>query len=98
MEDIYEENPPPRSRPFRTLTVFVLLLIAALVFSYLGAFAVTDALAKADLIESWSAEHDPRMRWMMNSFGYCVGTFLVIAILMKWSSWRQMQNVDELDE
>ena len=55
MDDLYEESPPEKPRLLRTLTVIILLMIAALVFSYLGAFAVTDALAKADLIESWPA-------------------------------------------
>ena len=95
MDQLYEENPPAKPHPLRTLTVIVLLLIAAMVFSYLGAFAVTDALVKADLIESWPVQHDPRMRWMMTGFGYCVGSFFVIAVLMKWSSWRQMRSLDE---
>lgn len=86
---------PRQSRP-RTINVLVLLLATAAVFSYLGAFAVTNALVSVDLMERWPAGHDPRPRWMMIGFVAMTGAFLAIGGLFRLASWRQMKRLDAI--
>ena len=85
-----------RFRLTRTVTVLGLLTLAALAFSYLGAFAISEALVRADLIDSWTPEHDPRPHWMMVSFSTMTGTFCAIGSLLKWTSGRQMRRLDAI--
>lgn len=93
---VHEDNLVPPSGWSKTLVVFLLLIIAALVFSYLAAFAVTGALANADLIEKWPARSDPRPRWMMMVFCSLSGAFVLIGGLTKIASWRQIKRLDEM--
>ena len=87
----------PQSQRPGVLTLGALLAGVSLVFSYLGAFAVTNALVAADLIEKWSPGSDPRPRWMLRAFiGSLIG-FGVIAALLKWSG-RNVRRIDDGDE
>lgn len=95
MESLYEGAPP---RGASTLNVLVLLVVAAVVFSYLAAYALTNALLKAGLIEQWSTEHDPRPRWMLICFGVVLSLFLVMSALLRWSSNRQMRAMEAMEE
>src|SRR5688500_17680035 len=52
----------------RTLTVLGLIAAAALVFSYLGAYALADALVSAEVLQAWPRDSDPRPRWMLVGF------------------------------
>lgn len=76
--------------------VLVLMTLAAGVFSYLGAFAVTGTLAAADVIDKWPPHNDPRPRWMAVSFATLLASFLVIATLFRWTSSRQLRRLDAL--
>ena len=97
-EAIPEEEPvaPVGSRIVGTIKVAVLLLTAALLFSYLGAFALANALVSADLLEHWPAGHDPRPRWMITAFVALTGAFSIIGAWLKWTSWRQMRRLDTI--
>lgn len=97
-EAVVPDEIPAPLRLTRTIGVLVLLAVAAVVFSYLGAFAVTTVLVNADLLDKWPPGVDPRPRWMLLSLGYIGGTFCVIAMLLKWTSWRQMKCLDAAGE
>lgn len=86
------------ARAIGAVKVAVLLLLVAIVFSYLGAFAVTNALVSADLLERWPAGQDPRPRWMLTAFGSMSGTFVVVAGWVKFTVWRQMRRLDRMEE
>ena len=87
---------PQSPRP-RALTLAALLGGISLVFSYLGAFAVTNALVAADLIEKWAPGHDPRPGWMLRGFVGGVIGFGLIAGLLKWSGRHRGDEVDDAD-
>ena len=97
-EAVPEDEIPSPLRLTRTLIVLGLLAIAAVVFSYLGAFAVTTALVNADLLDKWPPGIDPRPRWMLMSLGYISITFCSIATFLKWTSWLQMRRLDATGE
>ena len=80
----------------RTLNVLALLVCSAGVFSYLGAYALTNALVAANIMEKWPADHDPRSRWMFLIFAALMGAFLVLAIFFKVTNWRAMRHSDKL--
>jgi len=84
------------TRP-RTLTVLGLLAGTALIFSYLIAYAMTNALISAEVIARFPAGQDPRLRNFVISFFALIGLFVGIAALAKFSTRRQMQRLDALD-
>ena len=94
---VEDEVDPPRRGP-RTINVLALLAAAAAVFSYLGAFAVVNALVAAGLLDKWPPDRDPRLRWMLLAFASLIGAFLLVALLFKWTSWRQTKRLDSLSE
>src|SRR5690349_6619852 len=97
-ESIGEEEAvvPAGSRICGTIKVAFLPLAAAVLFSYLGAFALTNALVSADLLEHWPPRHDPRPRWMITAFVALTGAFSIIGAWLKWTSWRQMRRLDTI--
>jgi len=95
MESLYEGAP---QRGASTINVLVLLVVAAVVFSYLAAYALTNALLKAGLVDPWSPDHDPRPRWMLICFGIVMSLFLVMSALLRWSSNRQLRAMEAMEE
>ena len=98
MEPIAADLDSPPARGPRTVNVLVLLLVVAAVFSYLGAYAGTNALLKAELIERWPAGHDPRPKWMLFGFVGMLAALLLIGVLLRWSSNRQLRRLDAMEE
>ena len=93
--DPIETPVPPRPR---TLIVLAIILLATLSFSYLIAYAVTSALAAQGLLAPFPRPHDPRPRWMVCIFVATVAVLLIVAILFRRSSRRQMMTIDALSE
>jgi hypothetical protein len=81
-----------------TITVVVLLTLAALVFSYLGAFAVTGALVSADVISPPPAGEDPRFANMAKGFVALMTLFTGLATMVKLVSSRQLRKIDAMAE
>lgn len=69
---------PPKTR---TSVVLALLLLAAGLFSYLGAYAVSGALVGAGVLEPWPPDADPRPGWMLTGFCIMLGLLAVPAVL-----------------
>ncbi len=82
----------------RTLPVLALLTLVAAVFSYLGAYAVTGALAAADVIDRWPPDRDPRPRWMAATFAILLLLLVLLAAVFRWTSGRQLKRLDALGE
>lgn len=80
----------------RTSTTLVFLASFAVIASYLGCYAVTNALVTAGLLSPFSGEADPRPRWMVNSFLALFGGFGVLAVLFRWVSNRQLRRIDDM--
>jgi len=84
-----ERRPP-------TLIVLALMIVAALLFSYIGAYNVSVTLVNADLIAPWPAGSDPRPKWMVTSFLTVILTFTVVGTLMRFASCRSLRDLDRL--
>jgi hypothetical protein len=85
---------PPRPK---TATVVSLLLGAALILSYLAAYAVTNALVAADVMSPWPRDRDPRPRWMGVGFFAVLTVFSVIGAVVRVMSRRQLHKIDEME-
>jgi hypothetical protein len=88
-----------RDRPKpSTLTVLGLLAGAAATFSYLGAYAVANALVANDLLSAWPHDHDPRPRWFATGFFTLMLGFMGVAAAARFLSQRQLDSIDEISE
>jgi uncharacterized membrane-anchored protein len=85
---------PPRPQ---TATVVSLLVGAALILSYLAAYAVTNALVAADVISPWPRDRDPRPRWMGFGFFALITVFTVVGAGVRVLSRRQLHKIDEME-
>jgi hypothetical protein len=92
-DDLAHEEPKPR-----VWKVLGLLVIAAATFSYMGAYAVTDARAKVNVIRAVPKDHDPRPLWAAIGFVTIITLFLVGAIVMRHLSSRQFRCIDQMNE
>ncbi len=70
------------ARP-RTISVVVVLMVTAIVISYLGAYAVPTALVNADMMAPWPVYDDPRPRWVVMTFVGVLTSFLLIVGLFQ---------------
>ena len=91
------ESAPAAPRP-RTATVLAFLAAAAAIFSYLGAYAMVSALLKAEMLKPWPSGHDPRPKWFVISFAILLSIFLVLGLIARSASGRQLRRIDEMEE
>jgi hypothetical protein len=96
--EMFEDDSAVAEQKPRMWKVMGLLATAAATFSYLGAFAATDALAKVNVIHPIAKEHDPRPVWAAIGFGAIITVFLLVAILMRHLSSRQFRCIDQMNE
>ncbi len=95
MEPLEDDTTIEYPRP-RTATVLVLLIGAALTLSYLGAYALTNALLTAELISPWPTSEDPRPRYFLTGFLGLSGLFIITCGLFRLMSWRQLRRIDAM--
>jgi hypothetical protein len=82
----------------RTFAVLALLILAAAFFSYLWAYALSDALVAGHLITMpTNSGTDPRPGQMEYAFVVIMSVLLLIAGLLKWSSGRQIRRIDAMN-
>ena len=72
-----EVDPVASTRP-RTLSVVTVLMVTAIVLSYLGAWAVPTALVNSNIMEPWPNYDDPRPRWVVMAFIGLLSSFLLL--------------------
>ena len=88
---------PAASKP-NPMFVVALLLLAAFTLSYLGSYAISNALVKAELIRPWSASNDPRPMWLASGFFLLLGLFtgcLLVARHLSQRSIRQLERAEQ---
>ena len=96
--DAWESDSLAAQRPPRTLVVLAMLVAAAGLFSWLGAYALMDALTVAGLVPPWMPDHDPRPQWMVTGFVSLLAVFLVVGGLVQWMSRRQLRGIDAQED
>jgi hypothetical protein len=90
-------NPDLADRPrTRTLNALLLLVVVAIVSSYLFAYAMTNALVAAEIMRPWAAGHDPRPMRMLITFGVLLAVFAVSGAIFRIVSRRQLRSLDAL--
>jgi hypothetical protein len=80
------------------MTVVGLLIAAALIISYLLAYALTNALVAADVITRWAPGHDPRPMRMCIGFVALMILFTAGAGIAQWMSRNQLKQIDEMEQ
>jgi hypothetical protein len=87
----------PDIRP-KTSSVLMLLVIAAGLFSYIGAYPMTTALAGADLIAPVTAAHDPRPVWAGSAFVAILALAGFIALVLRFVSRQSLKRIETMEE
>jgi hypothetical protein len=82
--------------PPRTLKVLLVVVVAALMVSWIGAYAVTNALVAAEVMSPWQPGHDPRPQRMGVLFATLLAAFTAAALLFRWMSVRQLRRLDDM--
>src|SRR3954465_12747142 len=85
-------------RRANTPTVLVMLSAAAITFSYLWAYALTDALVKAGLLWPWQPGADPRPGRMLVSFVLLTSIFVSVASVARFMSRRQLRRIEQMGD
>ncbi|HLL90086.1 MAG TPA: hypothetical protein VK324_12360 [Tepidisphaeraceae bacterium] len=80
----------------KTLTVLAVLMATALAVSYLTAYAGANALVQAELMDPFTAGHDPRPRWLLYAFTALLTTFAAAAVAFRFLSKRQLRSLDAM--
>jgi hypothetical protein len=96
MEGFDADIAPASPRP-KTVTVLGLLVGIAAVFSYLGAYAFANALVSAEMLPAWSSGSDPRPRWFAVTFCILLGSFMLIGMIARFISGRQLRTIDDME-
>src|SRR5437667_11647108 len=96
MEQTFEQY-PQTSRP-RTTSVVALLAGAALIFSYLVSYALTNALVAANLMQRWAPGQDPRPRRMLIGFSALMIGFMLVGAIARFLSKRHLARIDQMEE
>ena len=94
-QELSDPLEPPRPK---TLTVVAMLIAAALILSYLMAYAVTNALVAAEVVSRWPPGSDPRPLRMCFGFIALMTAFTLVASLAQWMSRRQLKRIDEMEQ
>lgn len=79
-----------------TVQVLGLLVMTAFALSYLGAYAFTNALLDADILQQWAPGSDPRPRLLAVCFVSLMGLFGVMGFLFRILSSRELRSIDAL--
>jgi hypothetical protein len=78
--------------------VLALLVLAAFTLAYLGSYAISSALVKAELIKAWSPGNDPRPMWLMSGFLMLLGLFTSGLLLARHLSHRAMRQLEQAEQ
>jgi hypothetical protein len=97
MNEVEFESAPPPQRP-RTATVLGLLVGAAAILSYLGAYAMANALVAAEVVKPWPREQDPRFRWFLVGFVVLVSLFAGLGAMFRFFGSRHLKQIDEMEQ
>lgn len=97
MNEVEFETAPPPQRP-RTTTVLAVLVLTAAVLSYLGAYAMANALVAAEVLRPWSRDNDPRFGWFVAGFFILITLFTGIGAAARFISARHLKQIEETEQ
>ena len=79
-----------------TVQVLGLLVMTAFALSYLGAYAFTNALLQADILQQWAPGSDPRPRLLATCFVTLLAVFGMLGCVFRLMSSRELRSIDAL--
>ena len=93
--DLYPEEHSTEHRP-HTASVLIVLLVTAVVISYLVGYAVPQALIMADALQPWPPYDDPRRRWMALSLFTILASYMGLWGFFRMLGAFQMKRIDSM--
>jgi hypothetical protein len=96
MDNVEFETTPAPQRP-KTATVLGLLAGVAATLSYLGTYAMANALVSAEVLKPWPSDHDPRPKWFAVSFVLLAGLFAAIGGVARHASARGLKQIEQME-
>jgi hypothetical protein len=93
-EDIAPIPMAHQPRP-KTLVVMGVLAATALTFSFLGSYAVYNALVSAGVVQKYSGK-DPRPKWLVIGFCVLMVVFIGVGEFFRFLSRRQFRAIDAM--
>lgn len=97
MDTSLEAHESWEKKPSSSL-VLGLIAGAAALFSWLGCYAVVGVLQHNQVIDAFTPNHDPRLRWFFESFSLLLATFAVLALAIHLWARRHMHSMDALEQ
>jgi hypothetical protein len=97
-ETEFDAAPSSQDQRPNTTTVIGLLVGAAAVFSYLIAYAMTNALAAADVIKPFTRDHDPRLKWFLATFCVLLMIFAGFGAMVRHISTRNLREIEQMEK
>jgi hypothetical protein len=95
--DEHADVSPAETKP-RTISVLGLLAMTSLTISYLGSYAVSGAMVQVEMLRPWSADADPRPRWLLTAFCVLMLAFMCVAAAARHVSRRQLKHIDDMGQ
>jgi hypothetical protein len=88
-DDILEPKP-------NTVAVLGVLVMTSFAFSYLGTYALSRVLVRAEMLRPWPSDTDPRPRWLAIAFCVLLATFGLVGVAARHLSKRQLKRIDQM--
>ena len=80
----------------KTFSVLIVLMVTAVVLSYLAAYALPHALVMADVLEPWPPYNDPRRRWMATAMFVLLSSFVGLWGFFRLLGAVQIRRIDAM--
>jgi hypothetical protein len=94
-KELYPDDITPEHRP-NTISVLVVLLVTAVVISYLVGYALPHALVLNNVMEPWPPYDDPRRRWMALSLFTVLSSYMVLWGFFRLLGALQFRRIDAM--
>jgi hypothetical protein len=93
--ELYPEESGSGRRP-NTFSVLIVLLVTAVVISYLVGYALPQALIMADALQPWPPYDDPRRRWMALSLFTILASYMGLWGFFRLLGAAQFRRIDAM--
>src|SRR5436309_387631 len=88
-----DNNSQPRGN---TVSVLIVLLVTAVVVSYLVGYALPAALVMSDVLQPWPPYDDPRRRWMALSLFTILSSYMGLWGFFRLLGAAQFRRIDAM--
>jgi hypothetical protein len=93
--DLYPEDNGGERKP-NTFSVLIVLLVTAVVISYLIGYALPHALIVSDVLQPWPPYDDPRRRWMALSLFTILASYMGLWGFFRMLGAFQIRRIDAM--